>query len=206
MGALPWADNSKCHLNVCLRVMFYVPEQTQVLVHVQTSNTHLHSRAQKSNTHRQLYLFFQSPWKCTIDQTKTKWTAYAFSTFLLPEQSNNIRSWWCSRVRPGPRSLRWVHSWGGVLGGEGGRGGEWWTCGRLDEIWFQIHKPLWLHHNTFIIESDKELCHLKCCKCAVDNQWPRRTGSRLFFTVQREAGGACDEIHADAGKKKIKAT
>lgn len=36
---------------------------------------------------------------------KEKWTAYAFSTLLLPGQSNNIRPLWCSKVAPGPRSL-----------------------------------------------------------------------------------------------------
>lgn len=36
---------------------------------------------------------------------RLRWTVYAFLTFLLSRQSNNIRLRWCSKVRPGPRSL-----------------------------------------------------------------------------------------------------
>ncbi len=130
----------------------YVAAQTQVLIHVQNikhTNTHLHPRTQKSNTLRQLYLFSLSPWKCTGDQARARWTAYAFSTFLLPGQSNNIRPRWCSKVGPGPRSL----SAGSTAGGGVLRGGEGSGESTRPVRWGLIPDPRAQY--TFIIESDK---------------------------------------------------
>lgn len=115
-GALPWADDATSMSVLCGCTDTSACTRAKHQTH---KHTFAPTHTQKSNTFRQLYLFSLSPWKCTGDQARARWTAYAFSTFLLPGQSNNIRPRWCSKVGPGPRSL----SAGSTAGGGALRGG-----------------------------------------------------------------------------------
>lgn len=102
------------------------------------TQTHICTPTQKSNTHRQLYLFSLTPAKCTEDQTKERWTAHDFSYFL----DNLITSVTVVMQQGQPWSkvtLCWVHSRASVFrGGEGKQQSH----RQLDAISSQIQKHI----------------------------------------------------------------
>lgn len=177
---------------------FYVVLYTRKTKHQTRKDTRAPTHTKSQTPLRQLYLFSLSPWKCTRDQTKARWTACAFSTFLLPGQSNNIRPRWCSKVGHGPRSLSRLRR---CAQRRGGGGGQPQAHGHWSEIWSQNHEPLWLQYNTFIIDSDKVCAISNVASVLLIISDPREQAVCFFFTVQREAG-SCDEIHADSDKNK----
>lgn len=109
MGALPCADDSKCHLHVCLQVMFYGGcSDTSASTGANTSNTQTHicTHAHKS----------QTPWDSSIcspypleSAPKTKlrrdglrmlFQPFSFHNNLITSDRGDA-----ARSTPGPRSL-----------------------------------------------------------------------------------------------------